>query len=68
MAEIHADQAVVQAVARQLLALTSDPNEVTSTHGDGGRIFYVSDELAERWYQKYIEDEAPVAAPKKKGK
>jgi hypothetical protein len=67
MAEIHADQDVVQVVARQLLALTDDPNEITSTHGDGGRIFLVSDELGERWYQKYIEDEVPVA-PKKKGK
>ena len=67
MAEIHAEQEVVPVVARQLLALTSNPDDITSTHGDGVRIFLVPDELGERWYQKYIEDEVPVA-PKKKGK
>jgi hypothetical protein len=70
MAEIHADQDVVIAVATQLLKVATDPNQVSSTHGDGGRIFFVPDWLAEKWFEQYQEgDDVDVTpAPKKKGK
>jgi hypothetical protein len=49
MAEIHAEKAVVETVARQLVKLAYDQNDVSLTHGPKGIVFVVPDELAERW-------------------
>ena len=70
MAQIRTDKEVVQATAKLLLSLATDPNDVQMTHGPHGIAYVVPDELAERFVQA-LQDEKPTpasAAPKKKGK
>lgn len=68
MAEIHADKEVVQATAKLLLSLTSDPNDVSMSHGPRGMVFLVPDGLAERFVQAVQRQEVDADAKKKKGK
>lgn len=70
MAQIRTDKEVVQATAKLLLSLTSDPHDVQMTHGSHGIVYVVPDELAER-FVRALQDEKSTPSPvasKKKGK
>lgn len=59
------DQDLLPQVAREILSLADDPNQVEVTHGDNGQVLLVEPDLADRWLAT-VDSSDPDLPPAKK--
>lgn len=59
--EIYVDVDLLPQITRELLALTTNPDDVQITDGDSGKVLLVDTDLANLWYSTvFNEDQEPV--------